>query len=282
MDGTSSWVRRGGYAVSLGLTALVTLIGMVIFRHGNIANIGLLFLLPVMVAATRYGLQTGVVTGLASSLAYNFFFIPPTHTFTIEDPQNIITVLVLLGVAIAGSQLAAQVREQALLAQASSARNSSLAGFARQLTAISTLDQLAHVVCTEISRLLDSNTVLLIPDGTRPEVRASFPPGCQMEMLEDAAIRWVFEHNRPAGRGSDTLTASEWLFYPVGTDSKVLAVFGLARSDASVPLRPDQLPLLLSLLALAAAVIAAGTLTAWLAGRAAAGRDAVMAVKEDW
>jgi putative ABC transport system permease protein len=42
-----------------------------------------------------------------------------------------------------------------------------------------------------------------------------------------------------------------------------------------------QVPLL-RLLALAAAVIGAGTLTAWLAGRAAAGRDAVMAVKEDW
>jgi len=36
------------------------------------------------------------------------------------------------------------------------------------------------------------------------------------------------------------------------------------------------------LAALGAAVIAAGTLTAWLSGRAAAGRDAVMAVKEDW
>jgi putative ABC transport system permease protein len=38
----------------------------------------------------------------------------------------------------------------------------------------------------------------------------------------------------------------------------------------------------LRLLALCLAVIAAGTLTAWLAGRAAAGRDAVLAVKEDW
>ena len=36
------------------------------------------------------------------------------------------------------------------------------------------------------------------------------------------------------------------------------------------------------LLALCAAVVASGTVTAWLAGRAAAGRDAVMAVKEDW
>ena len=36
------------------------------------------------------------------------------------------------------------------------------------------------------------------------------------------------------------------------------------------------------LLALGASVVAAGTLTAWIAGRAAAGRDAVLAVKEDW
>ena len=38
----------------------------------------------------------------------------------------------------------------------------------------------------------------------------------------------------------------------------------------------------LRLLALCLSVVAAGTLTAWVAGRAAAGRDAVLAVKEDW
>ena len=36
------------------------------------------------------------------------------------------------------------------------------------------------------------------------------------------------------------------------------------------------------LLALCAATVLAGTITAWLAARAAAGRDAVLAVKEDW
>ena len=38
----------------------------------------------------------------------------------------------------------------------------------------------------------------------------------------------------------------------------------------------------LRLLGLCAAVVVAGTFTAWLAGRAAAGKDAVLAVKEDW
>jgi len=244
----SAWGSPAGYAVSLGLVVLITLLGTAIFARGNITNIGLLFLVPVMVAATRYGLRTGIVTGLVSSLAYNFFFIPPTHTFTIDDPQNIITVLVLLGVAIVGSQLASRVREQALLAQASSAQNSSLAGFARQLTGIRTADDLAQVLCGEVARLLDANTMILIPEADSLSIRASYPSEYKLEMLEEAAARWTFDNDKPSGRGSDTLTASEWLFYPVSTSGKVMAVFGLSRSDARAPIRSDQLPLLLSLL----------------------------------
>ncbi len=237
-----------GYAVSLGLGAIITLIGKSFFEHGNITNIGLLFLIPVMLAATRYGMRTGIVTSLACSLAYNFFFIPPLHTFTIQDPQNIITVLVLLGVAVVGSRLASQVREQALLAQASAAQNSALAGFARQLTGISTAEELIPILCREISGLLGCNAVLLMPERDQLSMRCSVPPGCKLEMLDETAAKWAFQHDKPAGRETDTLSASEWLFYPVGPAGQVLAVFGLSRSDARSPLQQDQLPLLLRLL----------------------------------
>jgi two-component system sensor histidine kinase KdpD len=214
----------------------------------NLTNVGLLYLLPVMLAATRYGLRTGIVTGLISSLAYNFFFIPPTHTFTIQDPQNIITVLVLLAVAAFISQLAARVREQALLAQRSAGQNSALAGFSRLLAGIGRREELGQVLCAEIARLFKVNTILLLPEGDDLVLRAAFPPEDDLGMLEDAAARWAFEHGRPAGRGSDTLTASEWLFRPVSADGKTLGVFGLANPDAQAPIRSDNLPLLLSLL----------------------------------
>ncbi len=242
------WGSPLGYAASLGLVVLVTLLGASIFAAGSITNVGLLYLLPVMVAATRYGVRTGIVTGLVSSLAYNFFFIPPTRTFTIQDPQNIITVLVLLGVAVVSSQLAARVRDQAVLAQRSAAQNSALAGFAGLLTGTSTHEALGQLLCAEVARLLDVNTVLLLPGPDGLVVRAALPPEDRLEAIEQAAARWSYDNNQPAGRGSDTLTASEWLFHPVGAGGKVLAVFGLARSDAGAPIRSDQLPLLLSLL----------------------------------
>ncbi|WP_213982754.1 DUF4118 domain-containing protein, partial [Sphingomonas sp. dw_22] len=234
-QGRGVWGSPGAYAVSLGLTVLVTLLGASILSFGSITNIGLLYLLPVMFAATRYGVRPGVVTGLASSLAYNFFFIPPTHTFTIQDPQNIITVLVLMGVAVVSSQLAARVRAQADLAQMSAAQNSSLAGFARLLTGVSKRDELGQMLCAEIARLLDVSTVLLLPVKGQLTLSAAYPAEDRLETLEMAAANWAFDHNQPAGRGSDTLTASEWLFHPLAAGGRVLGVFGLANPDAGAP-----------------------------------------------
>ena len=242
------WGTPAGYAISLSLVALITLAGISIGRLGSITNVALLYLVPVLVAATRYGLRTGMITGLACSLAYNFFFIPPLYTFTIADPQNLITVLVLLGVAIVVSQLAAKMREQAVLAQRSAAQNGALAGFARLLMGVTREQELGQLLCAEVARMLGVRTVLLLPKGDTLDLLAAFPPEDRLETLEHAAARWAFDHNRPAGRGSDTLSASEWLFHPIFAGGRVMATFGIAREDMGLPLRADQRPLLASLL----------------------------------
>lgn len=243
----NSWGKPEGYAVSALLAALVTVLGNSIYGLGDITNVGLLFLIPVMAAATFYGLRTGLFAGLLSSLCYNFFFIPPLHTFTIQDPQNILTVLVLLGVAVVTSQLAARVRAQADLAQRSAGQNSALAGFARLLTGIADRAELGQTLCAEAARLLEIDTVLLLPSSAGLSVVSAYPPVDRLGILEQAASKWCFDHNQPTGRGSDTLTASDWLFHPVAAGGRVLGVFGLSKETGGDPVRSDQLPLLLSL-----------------------------------
>jgi two-component system sensor histidine kinase KdpD len=237
-----------GLALAVVLTTLVTGLGKLVRAMSGGADAGLLYLLPVMVAATRSGLVTGIAAGLIASLAYNFFFVPPTMTFTIDDPRNVVSVGVLLGVAIASSQLAAQVRLQAIRAGHSARQSSLLAGYARHLTAIPDRASLGAMACREIGRLLDVNTVLVGRDGDGLRAEAGWPRAPELETLEVAAARWCFEHGRAAGRGSDTLTACEWLFQPIAAGGTVHAVFGLARADAGPALEPDMVPLLLSLL----------------------------------
>ncbi|HET9630460.1 MAG TPA: DUF4118 domain-containing protein, partial [Novosphingobium sp.] len=245
---SGAWGHTRHYMVAAGLIALVTALGTLFSSFGSITNAALLYLMPVMVTATRFGLRPALVAALASSLAYNFFFIPPRYTFTIEDPQNIITVLVLLGVAVVSSQLAAGMRDQARLAQGSARQNASLAGFARVLTGTSRRDELAKLLCDEVARLLEVQTVLLTKEEGRLAIVASLPPMTDLGTIESAAAQWTFTNARPSGNGSDTLAASEWRFQPVMAGVRVYAVLGIARADARRAVRPDQLPLLLTLL----------------------------------
>ncbi len=242
------WGKPWDYVWSLAMVALMTALGRLLIEVIDLGNISLLYLVPVMFAAATFGLRAGLFAGLASSLAYNFFFLPPTGTLTVNNPENVVSILVLLGVAIVTSQFAARVRAQADLAQSSARQNAALASFSRQLTAAPDQDTLMHAICAEVGRLLDVRTVLLLPSADGPMLRAAVPPEDRLEQIESAAAQWAMDNEQPAGRGSSTLTASDWLFHPLRTTRGVLGVLGMTRNDAREPVRSDQVPLLMSLL----------------------------------
>jgi two-component system sensor histidine kinase KdpD len=105
-----------------------------------------------------------------------------------------------------------------------------------------------QAICAEVGRLLDVRAVLLLPSADGPMLRAAVPPEDRLEQIERAAAQWAIDNAQPAGRGSATLTASDWLFHPLRTTRGVLGVLGLTRDDAREPVRSDQVPLLMSLL----------------------------------
>lgn len=242
------WGKPADYLWSLAMVVVMTALGRLLIEVIDLGNISLLYLVPVMFAAATFGLRAGLFAGLASSLAYNFFFLPPTGTLTVNNPENVISILVLLGVAIVTSQFAARVRAQADLAQSSARQNAALASFSRQLTAAPDQDALMQAICADVGRLLDVRTVLLLPSADGPMLRAAVPPEDRLEQIERAAAQWAMDNEQPAGRGSATLTASDWLFHPLQTTRGVLGVLGLTRDDAREPVRSDQVPLLMSLL----------------------------------
>ena len=242
------------YGWTLLMIAGVTGIGLGLSHILQVGNIALLYLVPVLVAASIFGRWPGIVAGLASSLAYNFFFLPPTYTLTVSNPEKVVTLVVLLTVALVTSHFAARARVQADIAASSARQNAAIAGFSRQLTATGKDEELMQAICAEVARLFDVRTVLLMPSPHGPAVRAAWPPENQLGTIDVAAAQWALETGTQAGRGSDTLTSSDWLFTPLRTASRTLGVIGLAR-DNGEPLRSDKLPLFMSLIDQASLVL---------------------------
>ncbi len=80
----------------------------------------LVFLTAVVAVAVRFGLNPSLAAVLASSLAYNFFFLPPLYTFTIADPTNVVALFFFTLVAVVVSNLAGRVRAEATISRARS------------------------------------------------------------------------------------------------------------------------------------------------------------------
>ena len=250
------WGTPLGYGVATGMVAVVTAVASALFHVLDLGNVALLYLLPVMAAASLFGLRTGLYAGIASSLAYNFVFLPPVGTFSISNPENLVSVIVLLGIAVATSQLTARVREQADLAAASARTNATLAGFLREIAGVNDPDLAARMICDDVRRLLGVQVLLLGPaGGSALEILAATDPAYRLDTMDSAAASWAYDTGSAAGRGSGTLAASGWLFQPLKAGDRILGVLGIADDRGGDPIRADQLPLLSSLIDQSALVL---------------------------
>jgi K+-sensing histidine kinase KdpD len=99
--------------VSLGAVALVTGAIFALKTVAPVLSLGVLYLFAVLPVAALWGLPFGVLVSIVSMLAFNFLFLPPTHTFRLADSENWVALAVYLVTAISVSGLAARARRRA-------------------------------------------------------------------------------------------------------------------------------------------------------------------------
>jgi two-component system sensor histidine kinase KdpD len=102
-----------GYAAAPVAIALVTTFYSAALRSVNATTVALSLLLVVLVVASAYGLGPGILGSVLGMLCFNFFFLPPVGTLTIQDPQNWVALFAFLVTAVIASQLSAAARNRA-------------------------------------------------------------------------------------------------------------------------------------------------------------------------
>jgi two-component system, OmpR family, sensor histidine kinase KdpD len=110
-----SWpgYRWLGYGGAAALTAAATLAGLAMRPHFELVNIAMVYLLAVVAVALRFPRGPTISASALSVVAFDYFFVPPSGTFSVDDPQYLLTFAMMLGVGLVISQLATIVRAQA-------------------------------------------------------------------------------------------------------------------------------------------------------------------------
>ncbi|MBR0776457.1 sensor histidine kinase KdpD [Bradyrhizobium diazoefficiens] len=232
------------YLKALGVTAVGLAAATLIKPHFGIENVDLVFLTAVVTVAVRYGLWPSLLASLASSLAYNFFFLPPVYTFTITDPTNVAAFFFFMLIALLVSNVAGRVRTQADTAIGRIRTTEQLYAFSRKLTGTGTLDDVLWATAYQTALMLKVRVVLLLPEDGLLTVKSGYPPEDQLDQADLAAANWAWSNDRPAGRGSDTLPGAKRLFLPMRTGRGPIGVIGIDDDRTGPLLTPDQRRLL--------------------------------------
>src|SRR4029077_2603192 len=123
---------RAYLAAALGV-AVATGVGELVWTPFGIENVDLVFLTSIVIVAVRFGLWPSLAATVLASLSYNFFFMEPLYTFTINDPRNVAAFIFFTLIALLVSNVAARVRTQAIAAATRARTTESLYAFSRKL-----------------------------------------------------------------------------------------------------------------------------------------------------
>lgn len=228
-----AWLGVGGAIVAVAITVAV---GYALDRWLRSPNLSVIFLLPVVLCAARFGLWSAIVAVVISFFACDFFFFEPRYEFTISQPQEFLALLVASVVAVITGMLASRMRDYAQNMRQRSFAMQSLFEFSRKLSTVSTLDDILWISALQIQKAAEAFcVVLLMPDETGLKVAAAWPPVDQLDAGETTAARWALEKAEPAGWRTDTLPNVRFQFRPLATARGVIAVCGIEPKTREEP-----------------------------------------------
>jgi two-component system sensor histidine kinase KdpD len=104
-------MRAWRFAASLMLVAAV----LAVYHWAlavNAVTAALTLLLAILFISTLWGLAEATVASIAAVVGFNYFFLEPIGTLTIQDPQNIVAFVAFLITAVTASQLSAYARRR--------------------------------------------------------------------------------------------------------------------------------------------------------------------------
>ncbi len=245
------------YLASFLIVVACTLVSWPLSRFLAPTNVIMVYLLGVVIVATRFGRGPSVLASVLSVAAFDFFFIPPVFTFVVEDTQYLFTFAVMLGTALTISTLTTRVRFQAESARKRERRTASLYAISHQLAAARTPEQIAQAAVRHVAEAVDAKVAILLASAgdsrlaTISVAAEAFDPGPH----DEAVAQWVFDHGETAGHCTATLPGSAGLYLPLLASHGTVGVLGVLPNQAWRSVEPERLHLLETLAGLIALAV---------------------------
>ncbi len=163
-----------GTIAALAAMAALTAIMLPVRSHLSIATSALVLVVPVVIGVVVGGFLAGVTAVAVGFLVYDFFFIPPYHTFSVGAPENWAALAVYLAVMLPVARVVGGLHAARAETRRQGKELKELFQLSDLLVEDQPLDVLLSTIVTSLAEVFDSSQVaILLPNDKSLDVVAS-------------------------------------------------------------------------------------------------------------
>ncbi|CAN7527424.1 DUF4118 domain-containing protein [Phenylobacterium sp. LjRoot219] len=227
----------GAYAAALGLVAVASLIGFLVQHLIASPDVTLVFVLPVVIAATTFGFGPALAAAVSGVLAFDFFFTAPFFSFRIHSADDLWAAALLLVIAAIVSTLAAEARGRALEARREAGRAGALHDLAHLVVQSAPAAEVARSSAEALAKIFQAPAAVLIADGGMLKP-AALTEGASLSPADLEAANWTLASQTPSHGDNYPFAASTFDFWPIRRDDSPDLVLGVRCGDTDA--RPEH------------------------------------------
>jgi two-component system sensor histidine kinase KdpD len=181
--------------VWVGLAAVCTLLLAQEREVLDKAHMALAYIVLVLLASARAGRTVGIVLAVLCFLAFNFFLLPPYHTFVVAEPLDWLVLLAFLIVSAVGAQLLHRVQREAEIARRRAAEVDRLSRLGAESLSVARAEDAVEAVARVIrSELPITGCEVYRPEGAAFE-RLSAPDGESASVVNQDLLRLAMDRD---------------------------------------------------------------------------------------
>ena len=200
----------------------------------------LIYLMGVVFVATKLGRGPSFLYSLLSVTCFNFFFIPPIHTFNVYERSYWLTFLVMLVTSLVITNQASRLRLQATFSIKRERDTQIFYTLTRELASTSGHQNIAAVAAKHIADMFDVKSMVEVPDdkGQLQVIIGNLPS--ENIVKEEGVSQWCFDNNQVAGRNTTTMPSAAGLYFPLISSSGTMGVLGVIPTSAEREFTVDE------------------------------------------
>jgi two-component system, OmpR family, sensor histidine kinase KdpD len=233
------------------LTGMIALLEKIV----HVPSFEIIYLIAPITAALLYGMGPAIFVSFLGVLSYDFFFVEPRLTFTINRPEHFISLMIFLAVSLIVSQLIKQSKNQYNALKLRLESLSMMEDLSKELLNIplhedilnefkrpadkfnnafvliktTILEEISKILIRYLVKIVNVDCILFLKGGKNNLMQmAKSSSAVSLDSKELSVASWTLSKNEFAGCGTENLTEVNWVFLPLAISAdNIIGVIGL-------------------------------------------------------